>query len=705
MFNTLKLMRLLIFAALLPTFAISQEDPAVTGSRSENQLINYDSNYFDRYQPRTALDMVNQVPGFVVDNGDNTRGFGAAAGNVLINGRRPSAKQNSPSNFLARIDTSQVKQIELIRSQLPGIDMLGHSALVNIVLVENNLAAIIRWEAAGRHNNRGPFKPSIDISVTDRWRDIDYTAGFYSEREANGEDGYREFFDTNDTLFQTSNVRQKSTGVEFRGTFSASTWIGETLVNANTRMTSDNRHPRQNANIIPIDDPTTVRQEFINSDYVIKGLELGFDAVRNINDDLLGKAIVLFFNRQVPQTSTRQLVDALGNQTLLRTAESDNDSIEGIARLEFNWTGLEDHAVQLNLEGAYNEVDGSLLQTDDRGTGSIVVDVPGANDKVDEVRWDILLRDNWALGNIDLDYGLGVEFSTISQTGDSEQKRSFHFLKPRGIVTWSVSDDQQIRMRIEREVAQLDFDDFISTTVFDDNDVLLGNPNLRPDATWVLEMDYERRFGRTGAFKVIAFHHWIDDVLDLLPLTDTNAVPGNIDNGRRWGVEMENTIPLEWVGFIGAKLNLTLRWQNSTVIDPVTSITRVLSAQGGNPAYRTLANGNRNNRYLLRADFRQDLVDERIAWGFTIAERDDRPLFKVDELDIYGEGIAMDAFIETTRWFGVKIRLQGENMLDFTEWRNRTVYEGRRTLSTIDFRENREFLNGRKLTLSISGSF
>ena len=97
----------------------------------------------------TALDMVNQVPGFVVDNGDNTRGFGAAAGNVLINGRRPSAKQNSPSNFLARIDTSQVKQIELIRSQLPGIDMLGHSALVNIVLVENNLAAIIRWEAAG----------------------------------------------------------------------------------------------------------------------------------------------------------------------------------------------------------------------------------------------------------------------------------------------------------------------------------------------------------------------------------------------------------------------------------------------------------------------------------------------------------------------------------------------------------------------------
>ncbi len=696
---------LVILGVLSYCTVVAQESVSETDFRSDNQLIRFDTEYFSRYQPRTALDMVNQIPGFALDDGDNTRGFGAAAGNVLINGRRPSAKQNSPSNFLARIDASQVREIELIRSQLPGIDMLGHSALVNIVLQEDNLDAVVRWEVGGRHNSRGPFKPLLDISLTDRWRDIDYTAGFYVEREANGEDGYREFFDTNGDLFQTSNVRQKSTGVELRGSLSASTWIGETLVNANTRVTSDKRHPRQVANIVPVDDPAAVRQEFINDDLIIKGLEIGFDAVRNINDALMGKAIVLFFNRQVPNTSTRELINELGEQTLLRTAETENDSIEGIARLEFNWTGLDNHSVQLNLEGAYNEVDGALLQTDDRGTGPVVVEVPGANDKVDEIRWDILLRDNWSLGKLELDYGLGVEFSTISQTGDRIQKRSFNFFKPRGIATWSIDNSQQFRMRVEREVAQLDFDDFISTTVFDDNDVLLGNPDLRPDATWVVEFDYERRFGRAASIKLIAFHHWIDDVLDLLPLTDTNAVSGNIDSGRRWGVELENTIPLEWTGLNGAKLDLTLRWQDSTVIDPVTGNRRVLSAQGGNPAYRTLANGNRNNRYFLRAQFRQDLIDERVSWGFTVAERDDRPLFKVDELDVYGEGVAIDAFIETTRWFGVKIRLQGENMLDFTEWRDRTVYVGQRTLSLVDYQENRDFLNGRKITLSFSGSF
>jgi hypothetical protein len=324
---------------------------------------------------------------------------------------------------------------------------------------------------------------------------------------------------------------------------------------------------------------------------------------------------------------------------------------------------------------------------------------------VDEVRWDILLRDNWLIGNFELDYGLGMEFSTISQSGDVEQKRSFNFLKPRGIVTWSAGRGQQLRMRVEREIAQLDFDDFISTTVFDDNDVLLGNPDLRPDATWVLELGYERRFGRTGAVKLIAFHHWIDDVLDLLPFTDTNAVPGNIGDGRRWGLELENTIPLDWTGLTGAKLNLTARWQDSTVVDPVTGVDRVLSSQGGNTAYRSLLTGNRNNRYFLRADFRQDLVDARLAWGATIAERDDRPLFKVDEFDLYGESSAVDAFIEITRWFGVKVRLQIENLLDFVEWRDRTVFDGLRDLSPVDFREIRERQNGRKITLSLSGSF
>src|SRR5690606_8871041 len=75
------------------------------------------------YRPAKALDMVKQIPGFRLDNGDGSRGFGAAAGNVLINLRRPAAKQDRPEDILRRTPAARVARIELIRAGTGGIDM------------------------------------------------------------------------------------------------------------------------------------------------------------------------------------------------------------------------------------------------------------------------------------------------------------------------------------------------------------------------------------------------------------------------------------------------------------------------------------------------------------------------------------------------------------------------------------------------------
>jgi len=49
------------------------------------QVLKYPASFFDRYRPNTAREMVRQVPGFQINDGDIARGFGDAAGNVLIN--------------------------------------------------------------------------------------------------------------------------------------------------------------------------------------------------------------------------------------------------------------------------------------------------------------------------------------------------------------------------------------------------------------------------------------------------------------------------------------------------------------------------------------------------------------------------------------------------------------------------------------------
>lgn len=104
----------------------------------------------------------------------------------------------------------------------------------------------------------------------------------------------------------------------------------------------------------------------------------------------------------------------------------------------------------------------------------------------------------------------------------------------------------------------------------------------------------------------------------------------------------------------------------------------------GQVGYRTLCICNKNIEYNIPADFRQDFESVWLAWGWTIADRSDQPLYKLNELDVHNTGVAINAFIETTRWFGIKTCLSVENMLDFTRSRDRTLYSGASGLSAVD---------------------
>jgi len=48
----------------------------------------FEAAYFAGVQLNSAMDMIERVPGFSFDDGDNVRGLGGTAANVLIDGRR-----------------------------------------------------------------------------------------------------------------------------------------------------------------------------------------------------------------------------------------------------------------------------------------------------------------------------------------------------------------------------------------------------------------------------------------------------------------------------------------------------------------------------------------------------------------------------------------------------------------------------------------
>lgn len=693
-----------LISASNPLFA-QQEQPAQdvsaqSGATTGEGIVTFTPDFFSRYQPKTALEMVNRVPGFILNDGGGVRGFGGAAGNILINDRRPSAKQDLPSFILGRISASQVERIELLRVRVRDIDLQGQVEVVNVVL-STDAPATVRWELHNRQNFLVGWSPGASISLADRWGEVEYNIGFDTRWANLGDPGVIKRYDGTGRLTEIRTDYDEGDGPNVNTYLNAATWIGKSFVQLNGRTGIENRdlgllskRENQLTGAVTYQDIQTLRRN--------TRLELGLDAERILTPVFLGKAIVLYnLLDGEPSVSQRDLTPS-GVQTRFQLEDEEFTSTEFITRMEFDWAGITGHAIQADVERALNVLDNAQVFTDDIGLGPVLVNVPGGNVRVEEVRWNYLLQDSMSFGNLDIDTGLGLERSTISQTGDSTLERSFKFLKPRAIFTWSPQRGKQTRLRLEREVSQLDFNDFTTATVFEDDDVAQGNPDLRPDSTWISELSHERRFGRVGVIKLTAFHHWIKDVLDLLPLGPTSEAPGNIGDGRRWGVILETTQPLDWTGLSNAQISIRAKGVDSTVVDPVTGENRRLSGEGsfrGDLLFRDM------DRYAIDIDFRQDIESAKVSWGWGVAERDERVLYKANELDIFDEGFDVGLFVETSRWFGLKMSIEGQNLLNFEVTRDRTIYVGERSLTPVLRRELRTGNNGARALFKIVGSF
>ena len=178
-----------------------EQDQTQMMNEGNGESVNYPAGFFQRYQPVTAFDMVSRIPGFTLDNGGDQRGFGAAAGNVIINGRRPSTKDDLPAAMLKRIPATNVERIELIRGQLKGVDMRGQSVVVNIILREDT-PATTRWNMIVGENFDMGVSPQIDATLTDRSKQVQYSVGGILYITSNGDPGPEWIFDADGNVIE-----------------------------------------------------------------------------------------------------------------------------------------------------------------------------------------------------------------------------------------------------------------------------------------------------------------------------------------------------------------------------------------------------------------------------------------------------------------------------------------------------------------------
>ncbi|MEZ5920587.1 MAG: TonB-dependent receptor plug domain-containing protein [Parvularculaceae bacterium] len=683
--------------ATAPHAAFAQ-DPANSGesvcpgggvSCTIGDRIIYLPRFFDQFRPITALDMVSRVPGFSIDAGSDVRGFGGAAGNVLIDGERVSAKSESIDTILGRIAAKDVARIEVIRGGAGGLDTNGAAIVVNVIRIENGGRGGAPWSFSLIKRQPGGLRPQGEISYSDKVFGADYTAGasFYATSNQNTAlERVTHFGGVNENRQRDGAFRNQGGSVNFR---LKKSFTDRDVATLGATLDYNQWHDRLDELRLPQAGPSSLAR-FDQPQQNLEG-EIAGDFEHEFSNAFSAKLIGLINRRRETYVSSFDLTPFVqpGDRSQF---DSERRIGETIGRVEVNWTGVKSHAIQFGGELAENFIDSAASLFFEDNMGALQpVPINGANTRVTELRGEPFIKDSWSVSpSIKLDAGFAVEFSTITQSGDNAVTRSFTYPKLSLVWTHKLGDKLQYRLSAKREVSQLSFSDFVSNVNFDNENIDFGNPDLRPQRSWVFETTLERRFGDIGVIELTGFYNAVTDVEDLLPIAGTIEVPGNIGNGNIYGGHIKMTAPLDFAGFRNARLDASATIRDSNVIDPVTGVTRDFSFTPDK---------------IYDINFRQDFTRARVSWGFYANNSTPEFRFGIDEITAYSHPpLNTGLFVETTAIKGVKIRLERADLFNQGERRDRLLYAGPRNLGVLLRREDRTTHNGGPLMLTFSGN-
>lgn len=645
----------------------------------------FEGAFFRQYNPVTAADIVNRVPGFEIDDGEALRGFGATAGNVLVNGERPSSKVLI-SEQLKRIPADSVLRVELVSGSASNMDARGQTQLVNVVLKQSRAGGSPTTFVFDLRDIQYSERLGWSVQLTKTFalgEDADLTLDFQLPNLRGRTESFEAVRNAAGTLTQYREQigQPNNIGVQGSGVLKWRPSAQDTV--------------SFNAQVAPTWNTTNIASfAYAPSGAFVQGLageidyptnytaELGGDWEHRFSPELSMKAIALATFTEIEQDDIFRIYTPTGTagpgglfntQTFARTTEAG----ERVGRGFLTWRPDPAHTTDVGVEGAFNFRDTTLDIFNNLGGGPVAQPLPVSDTRVEETRIEPFITDVWKLSQqLTLESGFIYEASTIKQTGDEVKEREFSYPKPRAILTWQAGEGDQVRASITREVAQLDFAEFATSINVVDASSLIGNPDLEPEKSWRARAEWEHKFGARAAVTVAVFHDQVEDVQDFIPRTIcTNPIgaplsscavpdqrtfdaPGNIGDGARTGIELRGALPLPLLP--NAEVRFSGLWQETDVDDPVTSASRRFSNE-------------RDWSYNL--SLRHDLPELKLAWGASAAGQSERMEYRSAE-DILFErpGTRFDVYVDSTMIPGVTVRLSASNIFHPEEIRTRTFY-------------------------------
>lgn len=675
-----------------PTCATARVSAAGSTDR-----VAYAAAFFAQYNPQTALDMVRQTPGFSLNGGDDRRGFSGAVGNLLIDGVRPTSKSQSIDGILSRIPASQVVRVEVLRGAEVAGDASGQSQLVNIVRTESAGSGV--WEA-GFEYNRDQISPRGNASYSGRNGQIEYGIGASYHSQNRDLPGWRLFSDATgaptgsaDTQPLTNNFREGS----LNGNFAAPLAGGRLSANAQIdegRFRSDAGFAFFDAAGVPEFSLGSLTEERFG------GYELGVNYDRDFGPWSLA-LIGLANRRHYENDENGRFEDGLGNLDSTYAQAIRQDTGETIARGSLSRALGPRQRIEFGGEGAFNSLDQTLSFVEDTGGGPVAVPIPNSNVLIEEERAEFFGSHTWRPAEAwSVETRLAWETSTLTFSGDHPQVVELSFWKPSFQIARTFSGNNQLRLRVYRDVGQLDFDDFVSAAAVADSLIAGGNPDLVPQTDWRLELGADLRF-RGAALGLTLTRHQFSDVADLVRLTDTKGTldpsddaffdaPGNIGDATATSLEVNFSSPVPFVP--GGRITVEGSLWDTEVTDPITLSPRIISFQPESS---------------VSVNFRQDFNAAKWSWGVEAHKEGEFQAYRFNEIDTGEEGPWVDFWVETTALpNNMKLRLWAANAFDGAIHRDRLFFTPDRS-GAFDHRDlrQRQFPQAPWFIVELKGTF
>jgi outer membrane receptor for ferrienterochelin and colicin len=699
-------------SGLAQNTAAAAQNPS-NADESANSTVIYTADSFSQYNPITASDMLDRIPGISLrgggpGSGRGDRGLGTG-GNLLINGQRIAGKGNSARDQLDRITAAEVERIEIIRDTSGALNVRGASEVINVILLASQSRSSTTVELVNRLNHDDTLETGGSVAWSKQVGNFQALVNLEARPNYENRDNREVRLGPNNevvgTLFET-NIRDQQ----------------ENTLSSNMSYSLGDHRMQLNALIREGDHPRPVRRDFV--DFTDAGLvnrieeedvnreesnwEVGGDYEFSFDDG--SRLSVLFVANNEIRNNVRERYSANPAEEGLSKnlfIDSRQERQEFIIQGNYNFSITETQSLRVGIESADTQLDSSLLIGSSSGSEpasasvgglSPLLSVSNPGTKVQEIRYEGFAFHNWTLSDrSSLESSLVYETSEISQTGAVNKTRDFQFWRPSFDYRFNITENFRVRGTVKRSVSQLSFSSFAATTNEEDRDLnaLAGNPELEPQTSWDYEGQLEYRLPNDGG--VISSNISYSDIDNYIGRINATIDPneplsatGNVAPAKRWAMFNRASIRLNSLSLPNAILGVTLGLFDSEIIDPFLKTKQRIGGRG-----------------FAGINFRHDITSLGLSYGIDYSHSIWGGNYDIDIKTITRNDRerSLDLFVSKVWFEDWTFRLESDNTLGASRCRYRQRFDGTTINGAISLIQDSCSSRYRRLNLSIQTTF